>query len=318
MSKKRPVEEYEKSFAFRFKRWMSGEKDPFIGEVEMHPQAEPEDPEAAFRFVEEKEYREPARMRIDAKASTIYSRGYIVMSIIVCLVLVAILSLAVSHLPSIGDAANPTNNEVGKRYIEQGLQETGSINIVTGMILTYRAFDTFGETTVLFIATCCVMMLIMVENEEKRKKLKLDDFGLEPLDDPILKIVARFLCPIIFMFGIYVVLNGHLSPGGGFSGGSIIGAGMILHAAAFGFPTTQKFFNEHIYVIIKVSALMCYGLIAIYFFYTGANGLPSIFPKGVPGAILSGGIILPIDICVGTEVACTIYAFYALFRRGGL
>ena len=66
------------------------------------------------------------------------------------------------------------------------------------------------------------------------------------------------------------------------------------------------------------SALLLYGLIALHFFYTGANGLEHLFPLGEPGAILSGGIILPINICVGTEVACTIYAFYALFRRGGL
>lgn len=71
-------------------------------------------------------------------------------------------------------------------------------------------------------------------------------------------------------------------------------------------------------MIVKVTALLLYGLIALHFFYTGANGLEHLFPLGEPGAILSGGIILPINICVGTEVACTIYAFYALFRRGGL
>lgn len=38
------------------------------------------------------------------------------------------------------------------RYIEQGLSETGAVNIVTGMILDYRAFDTFGESCVLFVA----------------------------------------------------------------------------------------------------------------------------------------------------------------------
>ena len=53
-------------------------------------------------------------------------------------------------------------------------------------------------------------------------------------------------------------------------------------------------------------------------FLTGANGLPCLVPLGEPGKILSGGITLPINIFVGSEVACTMYAFYALFRRGGL
>ena len=93
---------------------------------------------------------------------------------------------------------------------------------------------------------------------------------------------------------------------------------MILYAASFGLPRTQRFFNEKIYVIVKVTALLLYGLSTLHFVYAGANGLEHLFPLGEPGAILSGGIILPINICVGTEVACTIYAFYALFRRGGL
>ncbi len=45
----------------------------------------------------------------------------------------------------------------------------------------------------------------------------------------ILKEVNRFTVILIYMFGIYVILHGHLSPGGGFAGGTIISAGMILY-----------------------------------------------------------------------------------------
>jgi multicomponent Na+:H+ antiporter subunit B len=40
-------------------------------------------------------------------------------------------------------------------------------------------------------------------------------------------------------------------------------------------------------------------------------------PLGTPGAILSSGLILPLNICVGLVVACTMYTFYAMFRKGG-
>ena len=318
MSRKRPQEEYNNSPAFRFKRWLNGEKDPFVGTLEMKPPLAEEDPGLPCEPSDYEEIRKKSRDYSQNRQLRGYGKVSRAVSILVCVLMTAMLVYAVSYLPSVGAQSNPANNEVPERYITQGLQETGSVNIVTGMILTFRAFDTFGETTVLFIATCCVMILLMVENEQKRKKLKLDDYGLEPLQDTVLKKVAKLVCPIIFLFGIYIILNGHLSPGGGFSGGAVIGAGMILYAASFGFTRTQKFFNEKIYVIVKVTALLLYGLIALHFFYTGANGLEHIFPMGVPGAILSGGIILPINICVGTEVACTIYAFYALFRRGGL
>ncbi|MDE7403950.1 MAG: hypothetical protein K2M81_02465, partial [Lachnospiraceae bacterium] len=232
--------------------------------------------------------------------------------------LVGLLLYTVSYLPRIGSSANPDNNIVSQRYIEEGLQETGALNIVSGMILTYRAFDTFGETNVLFIATCCVMILLMVDDAVLKKVENNNDRRFEPKNDAILQGTAFVLCPIIFIFGIYVILNGHLSPGGGFSGGAILGAGLILYTSAFGFKKTQKFFNEMIYKIAKITALCMYGIIGSYFYITGANGIENHIPLGIPGHILSGGIILPIDICVGLEVACTMYAFYALFRRGGL
>lgn len=318
MSKKRPQEEYQNSIAYRFKRWMSGEKDPFVGTLEMKPAVDKESPGPNFEPSDYEEIKKKSRDYTHNKRWKGHGRLYQFASVLICVLMIALLIYAVSYLPPVGGSTNPANNEVPKRYIENGLLETGSVNIVTGMILTYRAFDTFGETTVLFIATCCVMILLMVENEDKRKQLKLDDYGMEAINDLILQKIAKLVCPVVFLFGIYVILNGHLSPGGGFSGGAVIGAGLILYAASFGFTKTQRFFNEKIYVVIKVTALLLYGLIALHFFFTGANGLEHIFPKGIPGAILSGGIILPINICVGTEVACTIYAFYALFRRGGL
>ena len=55
-----------------------------------------------------------------------------------------------------------------------------------------------------------------------------------------------------------------------------------------------------------------------YFIYMGANGWDDHVWLGIPGGIVSGGLILPINIAVGFEVACTMYCFYALFRKGGL
>ncbi len=93
---------------------------------------------------------------------------------------------------------------------------------------------------------------------------------------------------------------------------------MILHTSAFGFEKTRRFFTRKMYTGISVAALSFYCLAKSYSFFTGANHMKNIIPNGVPGAILSSGLILPLNICVGLVVSCTIYAFYALFRRGGL
>jgi len=320
MSKTRNQKEYERTFAFHFFRWLGGEKDMFVGNMEMTPQKEP------VETVESLEERMRDRQQIFAEVYDetgnrelrLFEKAYKILSIVFCFVLVVMLIVTVSHLPAVGNAANPDNNTVSETYITDGLKDTGAVNIVTGMILSYRAFDTFGETNVLFIATCCVMIMLMVDEDKIKFDADSNDRGYEPKNDVILQKVASILVPVVFLFGIYVILNGHLSPGGGFSGGAMIGAGMILYVAAFGFEKTERFFNEKVYTVVKVTALICYGCIVTYYFLTGANGLECLIPLGVPGKILSGGITLPINIFVGSEVACTMYAFYALFRRGGL
>ena len=84
----------------------------------------------------------------------LFFRFYRIAAVACCVLLVAILLVAVSYLPPVGNAENPVNNEVSAKYIEDGMQDTGAVNIVAGMIFDYRAFDTFGEANVLFIATC--------------------------------------------------------------------------------------------------------------------------------------------------------------------
>jgi len=73
--------------------------------------------------------------------------------------LVAMIMLA-AELPPYADPDNPTNNEVPTRYTEQGVEEAGATNIVTDIIIDYRAYDTLIETTVLFTALIAVMLTL--------------------------------------------------------------------------------------------------------------------------------------------------------------
>lgn len=241
----------------------------------------------------------------------------IVCLVMMCLLLAALLFSAI-NLPGIGQASNQDNNEVGERYIESGIEETGAVNFVAGMILDYRAFDTFGESNVLFVATICVTVMLRIDRKKTGVPTEEEenDRFYEPEHDTILQKSARIIVPVIIVFGIYVVLNGHISPGGGFSGGAILGAGFILYLNAFGFKATERFMNANTIKWITFGALMVYCLAKSYSFFTGANGLESHIPLGTPGAILSSGLILILNICVGMVVACTMYSFYALVRRG--
>lgn len=319
MSKKLSEEQYQKTRSFRLKQWLDGTKDPFLDTVEMKPQEEFREDRTAIRErSEEKKRRLEKVYDLEHNAEMrIFRRIYRIFSVIFCVSLVLMLLIAVSNLPTVGASERPVNNEVAKRYIEDGLDETGAVNIVTGMILDYRAFDTLGESHVLFIATCTVLILLRIDKKNGKDYMEANDRTHEPKNDIILQTVARILVPPIFIFGIYVILCGHLGPGGGFSGGAVIGAGLILYLNAFGFAKTERFFTEKIYKRMSFGALACYALAKSYSFYTGANHIESVIPLGTPGAILSSGLILILNICVGVVVAGTMYTFYAIFRKGG-
>ncbi|MCR5509867.1 multicomponent Na+:H+ antiporter subunit B [Lachnospiraceae bacterium XBB2008] len=313
---------YENSRAGKFEAWYKDGYDPMDERMDIHAVTEEDASDPAESVRNEVYISDSVYDRSANKALRISGYIYRVLSVLLCIFMIGTLIWMVQYLPPFGQYDNPVNNEVSARYIGSGIQETGAINYVTGMILDYRAFDTFGESCVLFIATICVQILLRLDPEEtdpaivKRRNEAETDRLFEPKNDIILQKVSVILVPILFIFGTYIILNGHLSPGGGFSGGAVMGAGMILYLCAFGYKKTERFFTIKTFRVISLAALITYCLAKSYSFFTGANHLESHIPLGTPGAILSSGLILVLNICVGSVVACTMYAFYTLFRKG--
>ena len=243
-------------------------------------------------------------------------------AVVSCLLLIGVLLFTISFLPRYG-VENPESTVVVRRYVENGLQETGAVNIISGIILDYRAFDTLGESHVLFTALMCVTVLL--QKDRKNMRTQYEDFYTirdekyhELYRESIMRMVAGILLPCLLLYGAYVLLNGQISPGGGFSGGAVIGSGLIICAAAFGFVSTDRVITKRAANLIAFFSLGFYSFAKGYVFFTGANGMENHIPKGTPGAILSGGLILPLDIAVGLVVACTMFGFYSLFRRGSI
>ena len=258
------------------------------------------------------------------RGERLLKRAYSVAAVLLCVGICALLIATTADLPRFGDAEPLEDDALSTFYVEEGYRHTGAANIVTGIILDFRGFDTLGESHVLFIALCTVMLLLYLPRRDEPKALRewmeseADDRQFEPRHDLILQQGALVVVPIVLVFGIYILLNGHLSPGGGFSGGTVLGAGLILYLSAFGFKRTERLFNIHTLRRLSTSALVFYALSKGYIFFTGGNGLENGIGTGRFGAILSGGLLLPLSVAVGLVVACTMYALYALFRKGDL
>ena len=274
------------------------------------------------RSVEEEYKNRPDVLEAIGRSRSRFRRLYLAVALISCVALTLVLLYTISLMPRYGEE-NPRTLEVVGRYVEEGLQETGAVNIVSGMILDYRAFDTLGESHVLFTALVCVLILLRIDT--KNQMTGYEDYYTVRTDsyfdlsgDPILRLVCAVIIPCVLLYGIYIILNGQNSPGGGFSGGAVLGAGLILFSTAFGFDKVDRLFSLKVSNIVTFVSLAFYSFAKGYVFFMGANGLDAHIPKGTPGAIFSGGMILPLDIAVGCVVGCTMFGFYSLFRRGSV
>jgi multisubunit Na+/H+ antiporter MnhB subunit len=135
----------------------------------------------------------------------------------------------------------------------------------------------------------------------------------------IVKKVTQLMAGLIFLYGIYIILHGHLTPGGGFAGGAIIAGAFILLILAFGSSAlnlkkevTGSSNTESLAILmVVVLALMSMLFGAKVFFF---NNLP----KGEPGALLSAGMIPLYNIFIGIEVAgaiLTIFLALVIFKE---
>lgn len=128
--------------------------------------------------------------------------------------------------------------------------------------------------------------------------------------------IINFMLPFIQVFGIYIIMFGHISPGGGFAGGSILGASMIVFRFLNGGEKANQTF-QMAYMAKTVSlALVLYALIKGSVFVNAFFGGHGLIGVGVPGTLLSGGFILPLNILVGAVVAITFYFIAILFEEG--
>lgn len=112
------------------------------------------------------ELKEFENIGFDKKPEKKNSKLFNAVGLAITLVIIILLLNTVSKLPNFGDISNPVFNEVYNRYVEMGMEDTGALNLVAGVILDYRAFDTFGEAIMIFTALVGLLMLLKKDKEK--------------------------------------------------------------------------------------------------------------------------------------------------------
>jgi multicomponent Na+:H+ antiporter subunit B len=118
----------------------------------------------------------------------------------------------------------------------------------------------------------------------------------------VVRKITEILLPFIQTYGFYVLLNGHHSPGGGFAGGAILGASLIIFSLVFGLEEAKKKIPQFLLTIIRSIGAMTYTLLAMVGLILGGNVLGN-------GA-LSLELALYLEPAIGLVVAGVMVCFF--------
>lgn len=184
-------------------------------------------------------------------------------------------------------------NLTARFYAERTAADLGAANIVTAIVVTYRGLDTLGEVTVLFLAASIVGLILASERRSEERGIHALPAG------ELLTTGSRILTPLVALLGVYVFLNGHLTPGGGFQGGAIIASGTLLMLLAD--PTRN--FSHGLISAVEATAGVAYILIGVAGMLLGGGFLDTrILPLGTLGELFSAGAIPVIYSLIGLKV----------------
>jgi len=143
----------------------------------------------------------------------------------------------------------------------------------------------------------------------------------------IVRTVTRFIYGLIILFGFYVIMHGHLTPGGGFQGGAVVASAFALLLVAFGSAGLKGRLNLHWLQTIEefgalsFLALAFLGIGTAFFYNLLANSGGFLFGATVPtgsnaGVLTAGGLVPLMNWAVGLKVMTGIAAVVIIMLVG--
>ena len=200
-------------------------------------------------------------------------------------------------------------NDAARVYFQlYGYVETGSLNLVTAIYLDYRLLDTLFEAGILLVAVTGVSWIAQHENIEHNPLFMLDRFKIPELFVSF----ARVIYPVVLLFGIYVIFNGHLAPGGGFQGGAILATALLI---LYYIDLKKKTNLEAIFTIEKILYLSLL-IIASFSYFTRGVWFTNVMPLA-SGIDVKAIFLITLNLIIGAKVALGLTAIFIAFLKEG-
>jgi multicomponent Na+:H+ antiporter subunit B len=211
----------------------------------------------------------------------------------------------VMALPRPGDPAAPVHERVAAYVVSHGPEETGADNLVTAVLLAYRGYDTFGEVMVMFAALAAVMTVLAPP-----PRARGPEHAGEVAISPVVAFVIHLLAPFIAAFAVLVVLRGEFSPGGGFQGGVILGALLVLLSVVTGRGHERPLLAPRVAPWLQAAAPLAFTLAALLGLATAGAVL------GAPAdpAWARGAVMLGLELGIGIGTASIVLGLFLQMR----
>jgi len=240
------------------------------------------------------------------------------LSLIPVLVVGALLIYAADDFPEWGNPSAPASaSPLSSHFISNTGFDTEVPNMVTAVLADYRGFDTMFETVVVFIAGMAVLAILKNSSGSNSKK---KNFHIETEPDIIVTNTVRLLIPVIQIFAFYVLAHGHVSPGGGFQGGVVMGASFIMIALSWDLEKALARFPMDRCFIVAGLGIVLYAGIGLLSMFLGGEfldyaELANVFP--VSREMARYHAMLGVEIGVGLTVTAIMFALYANLATEG-
>ncbi|AQS35693.1 multisubunit sodium/proton antiporter, MrpB subunit [Shewanella psychrophila] len=215
-------------------------------------------------------------------------------------------------MPYMGAGDAPIHIHIAPRYLNDSMQEVGVVNVVTAVLASYRAFDTFGELVVIFTAGVGVSALLMTVGGRGEKKPMVAINDSMHKQQLILRIVSKMMLPFIMLFALYVQFHGDYGPGGGFQAGVIFAAAIILYTLLFGLTSARRVINQTVSQLVAAFGVLLYGSVGLVSLLNGGNFLDYNVLASNPISGQHLGILF-IELGVGITVASVMITIFFNF-----
>lgn len=213
------------------------------------------------------------------------------------------LVLAILRLPAFGGS-----HHLYRDFAVAAAVKQNAANVVSSVNFDQRGFDTMGEEIILLASVMGVSVLLRRADDEESSRAASTGRVLDATT-----LGGYALLPVTIVIGFDVIAHGHLTPGGGFQGGVVLGTGLHLVYVSGRYQALERLRPVALFEYgeaLGAGAFACLGIAASL--ATGAF-LANLIPTGTLGQLWSAGTVPLLNVAVGIEVASGVMVLLARF-----